>query len=75
MSGNRIFRIVGKYFPAQVVRGERLKKYIFHKICSELPVGFTRIFLLITRMSFKLCTSFTQGYSQCLSLQPLVISS
>ncbi|KAG5242583.1 hypothetical protein OIU78_003646 [Salix suchowensis] len=38
-SGNRVFRIVGKYFPAQVVSGERLKKYIFHKICSELPEG------------------------------------
>ncbi|KAJ9184948.1 hypothetical protein P3X46_004633 [Hevea brasiliensis] len=38
-SGNRIVRIVGKYFPAQVVSGERLKKYIFHKICSELPEG------------------------------------
>lgn len=38
-SGNRIFRIVGKYFPAQVVSGERLKKYIFHKICSELSEG------------------------------------
>ncbi|KAJ4970211.1 hypothetical protein NE237_003310 [Protea cynaroides] len=38
-SGNRIFRIVGKYFPAPVVSGERLKKYIFHKICSELPEG------------------------------------
>ncbi|KAJ4836113.1 hypothetical protein Tsubulata_004217 [Turnera subulata] len=37
--GNRIFRIVGKYFPAQVVDGERLKKYILHKICSELPEG------------------------------------
>ncbi|EOY09060.1 hypothetical protein QUC31_010667 [Theobroma cacao] len=38
-SGNRIFRIVGKYFPAPVISGERLKKYIFHKICSELPEG------------------------------------
>ncbi|KAH9679810.1 CRAL-TRIO domain-containing protein [Citrus sinensis] len=74
-SGNRIFRLVGKYFPGNqtpsssrftpriyqlkllycwskyasnaapplslspVVGGERLKKYIFHKICSELPDG------------------------------------
>ncbi|KAK9267044.1 hypothetical protein L1049_007402 [Liquidambar formosana] len=38
-SGNRIFRIVGKYFPAPVVSGERLKRYIFHKIFSELPEG------------------------------------
>ncbi|KAB2065958.1 hypothetical protein ES319_A09G126900v1 [Gossypium barbadense] len=38
-SGNRILRIVGKYFPAPVVSGERLKRYIYHKICSELPEG------------------------------------
>ncbi|KAJ7976683.1 ganglioside-induced differentiation-associated protein 2-like [Quillaja saponaria] len=38
-NGNRIFRIVGKYYPAPVVSAERLKKYIFHKICSELPEG------------------------------------
>ncbi|XVF07132.1 hypothetical protein REPUB_Repub06bG0112200 [Reevesia pubescens] len=38
-SGNRIFRIVGKHFPAPVVSGERLKKYTFHKMCSELPEG------------------------------------
>ncbi|KAA8518043.1 hypothetical protein F0562_015537 [Nyssa sinensis] len=38
-SGNRIFRIVGKYLPAPVVSGERLKKYIFHKIFSEMPEG------------------------------------
>nr|POE51008.1 ganglioside-induced differentiation-associated protein 2 [Quercus suber] len=37
--GNRIFRVVGKYFPAVVVSGERLKKYVFHKICSEVPEG------------------------------------
>ncbi|KAJ7972154.1 ganglioside-induced differentiation-associated protein 2 [Quillaja saponaria] len=37
--GSRIFRIVGKYYPAPVVSVERLKKYIFHKICSELPEG------------------------------------
>ncbi|KAG8483678.1 hypothetical protein CXB51_022492 [Gossypium anomalum] len=38
-SCNRILRIVGKYFPAPVVSGERLKRYIYHKICSELPEG------------------------------------
>ncbi|XP_050227059.1 uncharacterized protein LOC126676810 [Mercurialis annua] len=38
-SGNRIFLVVGKCFPAQIISGERLKKYIFHKICSELPEG------------------------------------
>ncbi|KAK3218010.1 hypothetical protein Dsin_011980 [Dipteronia sinensis] len=38
-SGNRIFRIVGKYFPAPVVSGERLKKYIFHKIINGLSEG------------------------------------
>ncbi|XP_057982955.1 uncharacterized protein LOC131167907 [Malania oleifera] len=37
--GNRILRIVGKFFPASVVSGERLKKYIFHKIFSEFPEG------------------------------------
>ncbi|KAL1192467.1 hypothetical protein V5N11_036414 [Cardamine amara subsp. amara] len=38
-SGNRIFRIVGKYFPARVVSAERLKKYIFQKISYECPEG------------------------------------
>lgn len=38
-SGNRIFRIVGKYFPAPVVSGERLKRYILQKIASEFPEG------------------------------------
>ncbi|XP_022747472.1 ganglioside-induced differentiation-associated protein 2 isoform X2 [Durio zibethinus] len=38
-SGNRIFRIVGKYFPAPVVSGDRLKRYIFQKIHNELPEG------------------------------------
>lgn len=36
---NRILRIVGKYFPAQVVSAERLKRYVLHKIRSELPDG------------------------------------
>lgn len=38
-SGNRILRIVGKFLPAPVVSGECLKKYVFHKIVSELPEG------------------------------------
>ncbi|XP_022847875.1 ganglioside-induced differentiation-associated protein 2 [Olea europaea var. sylvestris] len=38
-SGNRIFRIVGKYFPAAVISGERLKKYVSHKILTEMPEG------------------------------------
>lgn len=38
-SGNRIFRVVGKYFPARVVSAERLKKYIFQKISNECPEG------------------------------------
>ncbi|XP_055800591.1 uncharacterized protein LOC129870037 [Solanum dulcamara] len=37
--GNRIFRIVGKYFRALVISAERLKKYVFNKICTELPEG------------------------------------
>ncbi|KAM7505331.1 hypothetical protein LguiB_004235 [Lonicera macranthoides] len=38
-SGNRIFRIVGKYFPAPVISGERLKKYVFNKIFTDVPEG------------------------------------
>lgn len=38
-SANRIFRIVGKYFPAPVVDAERLKKYVVHKISNEMPEG------------------------------------
>ncbi|KAK6127239.1 hypothetical protein DH2020_039038 [Rehmannia glutinosa] len=38
-SGNRIFRIVGKYFPAPVITGDRLKKYVFHKILTEMAEG------------------------------------
>ncbi|XP_068660221.1 uncharacterized protein [Aristolochia californica] len=38
-SGNRILRVVGKYFPAPVVSGERLRKYTFRKIFNELPEG------------------------------------
>ncbi|KAF4373606.1 hypothetical protein CsatB_016164 [Cannabis sativa] len=38
-SGNRIVRIVGKYFPAPIVSAERLKRYIVHKLCSELGEG------------------------------------
>ncbi|CAA7388561.1 unnamed protein product [Spirodela intermedia] len=35
-AGNRIFRIVGKFFPALVISGERLKRYISHKVLTEL---------------------------------------
>ncbi|XP_074584743.1 uncharacterized protein LOC141840602 [Curcuma longa] len=35
-AGNRILRIVGKYFPAAVIDGERLKRYVFHKFITEL---------------------------------------
>ncbi|KAL0428514.1 UNVERIFIED_CONTAM: hypothetical protein Slati_3026200 [Sesamum latifolium] len=38
-AGNRILRVVGKYFPAPVITGERLKKYVFHKIFTEVPEG------------------------------------
>ncbi|KAK8957998.1 hypothetical protein KSP39_PZI001400 [Platanthera zijinensis] len=38
-SGNRILRIAGKYFPATVISGERLKRYLSYKIRSELPDG------------------------------------
>ncbi|KAK3006910.1 hypothetical protein RJ639_017290 [Escallonia herrerae] len=38
-SGHQIFRIVGKYFPAPVISGERLKKYVFNKIFTEMPEG------------------------------------
>ncbi|XP_004493410.1 uncharacterized protein [Cicer arietinum] len=38
-NGIRILRIVGKYYPATVVSAERLKRYVFHKIFSELPDG------------------------------------
>ncbi|XP_031126181.1 ganglioside-induced differentiation-associated protein 2 [Ipomoea triloba] len=39
VAGNRIFRIVGKYFPALVISAERLKKYVVHKILTEMPEG------------------------------------
>ncbi|TKY62694.1 Ganglioside-induced differentiation-associated-protein 2 [Spatholobus suberectus] len=38
-NSNPILRIVGKYFPATVVSAERLKRYVFHTICSGLPDG------------------------------------
>ncbi|KAK8971291.1 hypothetical protein KSP40_PGU007243 [Platanthera guangdongensis] len=38
-SGNRILRIAGKYFPATVMSGEYLNKYLSYKIRSELPDG------------------------------------
>lgn len=39
VSGNRIFRIVGKYFPALVINAERLRKYVVQKILVEMPEG------------------------------------
>ncbi|XP_074306742.1 uncharacterized protein LOC141641988 [Silene latifolia] len=38
-SGFPIFRIVGKFFPATIISAERLKKYVFYKIYTELPEG------------------------------------
>lgn len=38
-AGNRIVRIIGKFFPAPIVSAERLKKFIFYKIYTELPEG------------------------------------
>lgn len=38
-SGNRILRIVGKFFPAPTVSAERLKEYIFYKIFNEFSEG------------------------------------
>ncbi|VFQ91141.1 unnamed protein product [Cuscuta campestris] len=39
VAGNRIFRIVGKYFPALVISAERLRKYVLQKILAEMPEG------------------------------------
>ncbi|XP_047307685.1 ganglioside-induced differentiation-associated-protein 2 [Impatiens glandulifera] len=38
-SGNRILRIVGKFFPAPVISSDRLKKYVFSKILTEVQEG------------------------------------
>ncbi|XP_059074333.1 uncharacterized protein LOC131070942 isoform X2 [Cryptomeria japonica] len=38
-AGRRILRIVGKYFPANLVSGQRLQKYVNHKISNEIPEG------------------------------------
>ncbi|KAM0947840.1 putative CRAL-TRIO lipid binding domain-containing protein [Dioscorea sansibarensis] len=37
--GNRILRIVGKFFPAPVICGERLKRYVCFKLRTELAEG------------------------------------
>ncbi|KAF8396226.1 hypothetical protein HHK36_017840 [Tetracentron sinense] len=59
-SGNRIFRIVGKFFPAPVVSGERLKKYIFHKIFSELQEGpFCIVYMHSTVQKEENCPGLT----------------
>ncbi|KAK3166484.1 hypothetical protein QOZ80_1AG0046360 [Eleusine coracana subsp. coracana] len=38
-AGRTIVRIVGKFFPAPVIDGERLKRYVFFKLRTELPMG------------------------------------
>ncbi|KAF8745035.1 hypothetical protein HU200_013483 [Digitaria exilis] len=38
-AGRTVVRVVGKFFPAPVIDGERLKKYVFHKLRTELPEG------------------------------------
>ncbi|KAL5222809.1 hypothetical protein ABZP36_027522 [Zizania latifolia] len=38
-AGRRIVRVVGRFFPASVIGGERLKTYVLHKLCTELPEG------------------------------------
>ncbi|KAG2594364.1 hypothetical protein PVAP13_5NG627500 [Panicum virgatum] len=38
-AGRTIVRVVGKFFPAPVIDGERLKKYVFYKLRTELPEG------------------------------------
>ncbi|KAK8971292.1 hypothetical protein KSP40_PGU007242 [Platanthera guangdongensis] len=38
-SGNPILGIAKTYFPATVMSGERLKRYLSYKIRSELPDG------------------------------------
>lgn len=38
-AGNRILRIVGKFFPAPVVNVERLKKYVIQKVSMDLAEG------------------------------------
>ncbi|KAG8053959.1 hypothetical protein GUJ93_ZPchr0001g29307 [Zizania palustris] len=38
-AGRRIVRVVGRFFPAPVIGGERLKRYVLHKLRTELPEG------------------------------------
>lgn len=38
-AGRRILRIVGKFFPAPVIGGERLKKYVCQKISTTVSEG------------------------------------
>lgn len=38
-AGRRILRIVGKFLPAPVISGERLKRYVYHKIFTTVPQG------------------------------------
>ncbi|KAJ0978032.1 hypothetical protein J5N97_013506 [Dioscorea zingiberensis] len=37
--GNRVLRIVGKFFPAAVISGERLKRYVCFKLRTEMAEG------------------------------------
>jgi hypothetical protein len=37
--GRSVVRVIGKFFPAPVIDGERLKRYVFHKLRTELPEG------------------------------------
>lgn len=38
-AGRSILRIVGKHFPAALVSGQRLQKYVYHKISNEIAEG------------------------------------
>ncbi|KAL0555050.1 hypothetical protein IC582_008982 [Cucumis melo] len=59
-AGNRILRVVGKYFPAVVVSGERLKRYIFHKFQNELSEGpFCIVYFHTTAQKDDNCPGLT----------------
>ncbi|KAH9298674.1 hypothetical protein KI387_030356, partial [Taxus chinensis] len=38
-AGRRILKIVGKFFPAPAISGERLKRYVYQKICNAVSEG------------------------------------
>lgn len=59
-AGNRILRVVGKYYPAVVVSGERLKKYILHKFQNELSEGpFCVVYFHTTAQKDDNCPGLT----------------